>query len=378
VHLAIPKQTAFLRDDQKASASVLVSLHPGRSLDQAQVAGIVNLVAFSVPQLNRKNVSVIDQEGKLISQQRDPVARCRTGCGADQVRARDRERLQQAHRGHPGADRRQRAMFARKWPPTSIFANRPGRRNLQAESDPGDRDPQPADLGSPAAARRRPPAFPGALSNQPPAPATAPLVQPPAGRGHCRGGDNRISAATRRSTTRSTRPSATPRARPERCAACRWPWWSITARKPKDQGRRQGPGTAFRKRPEADQRTGARGHGLQQGARRHPERRQCALHAGGKGSRAGRADLASPTLISTVLEGAGRYLLIADRGLLALDPRVKPVLRSFAEAAGRAPDRNEFEAAPLKRPRHPHQHSYEKSWPRRARRQRRIPRPSPP
>lgn len=72
VHLAIPKQSAFLRDDQKPTASVLVSLYPGRRLEPAQVVGIVNLVASSVPQLVPKNVSVIDHEGGLVSQQRDP------------------------------------------------------------------------------------------------------------------------------------------------------------------------------------------------------------------------------------------------------------------------------------------------------------------
>lgn len=72
VHLAIPKQSAFLRDDQKPTASVLVSLYPGRRLEPAQVVGIVNLVASSVPQLVPKNVSVIDHEGGLVSQQIDP------------------------------------------------------------------------------------------------------------------------------------------------------------------------------------------------------------------------------------------------------------------------------------------------------------------
>lgn len=73
VHLGIPKQTAFLRDEQKTSASVLVSLYPGRTLESSQVAGIVNLVASSVPQLNPLNVTVIDQEGRLISQSQDSL-----------------------------------------------------------------------------------------------------------------------------------------------------------------------------------------------------------------------------------------------------------------------------------------------------------------
>ena len=68
VHLALPQQTAFLREQQKPSASVLLSLYPGGSLDRAQIAGIVHLVASSVPELNTRAVSVVDQTGTLLSQ----------------------------------------------------------------------------------------------------------------------------------------------------------------------------------------------------------------------------------------------------------------------------------------------------------------------
>lgn len=71
VHLAIPKPSVFVRDNQTPTASVLLALHPGRTLDRAQVAGIVHLVASSVPQLAPENVNVIDQSGALLSQKRD-------------------------------------------------------------------------------------------------------------------------------------------------------------------------------------------------------------------------------------------------------------------------------------------------------------------
>src|SRR5664279_1368383 len=67
VHLALPNQNGFFREQQKPSASVLVSLHPGRTLDRAQVAGIVHLVSSSVPELNPKAVSVLDQSGALLT-----------------------------------------------------------------------------------------------------------------------------------------------------------------------------------------------------------------------------------------------------------------------------------------------------------------------
>ena len=74
VHLALPNQNGFFREQQKPSASVLVSLHPGRILDRAQLAGIVHLVASSVPELEPSAGSVLDDTGKLLSQSPDSAA----------------------------------------------------------------------------------------------------------------------------------------------------------------------------------------------------------------------------------------------------------------------------------------------------------------
>lgn len=67
VHLAIPRASSFLRESQKPTASVLLNLHHGRSLERSQVAGIVHLVASSVPELAPRGVSVVDQNGTLLS-----------------------------------------------------------------------------------------------------------------------------------------------------------------------------------------------------------------------------------------------------------------------------------------------------------------------
>ena len=67
VHLALPAANGFFREQQKPSASVLLSMHPGRLLERSQIAGIVHLVASSVPELAIKQVSVIDQTGALLS-----------------------------------------------------------------------------------------------------------------------------------------------------------------------------------------------------------------------------------------------------------------------------------------------------------------------
>jgi len=67
VHLALPNQNGFFRDQQKASASVVVGMNAGRSLDRGQLAGIIHLVSSSVPEMDPKAVSVLDDTGKLLS-----------------------------------------------------------------------------------------------------------------------------------------------------------------------------------------------------------------------------------------------------------------------------------------------------------------------
>ncbi|MDQ5942303.1 MAG: flagellar M-ring protein FliF, partial [Pseudomonadota bacterium] len=71
VHLAIPNQNGFFRDQQKPSASVLLTLYPGQTLDRGQVAGIVHLVSASVPEMSPRAVSVLDQTGALLSESGD-------------------------------------------------------------------------------------------------------------------------------------------------------------------------------------------------------------------------------------------------------------------------------------------------------------------
>lgn len=67
IHLAIPKASVFVRDQQKPTASVLLNLRAGRNLDVQQVGAIVHLVASSVPDLPAANVTVVDQNGNLLS-----------------------------------------------------------------------------------------------------------------------------------------------------------------------------------------------------------------------------------------------------------------------------------------------------------------------
>ena len=176
VHLAIPKQSAFLRDDQKTSASVLVSLHPGRTLEPIQVAGIINLGASSVPQLSTNNVSVIDQEGKLISQQRDPSRDA--GLDATQlkfvreVEADYAKRIEAILTPVVGPNNvRAQVAADLDFSQTDQVAES-YKPNPTAETAIRSQQTAEAGSGSPPAA-----GIPGALSNQPPVPATAPLTQ---------------------------------------------------------------------------------------------------------------------------------------------------------------------------------------------------------
>jgi len=67
VHLALPQLNGFFREQQKPSASVVLTLHPGRTLDRSQIAGIVRVVSGSVPELAARAVSVVDSTGALLS-----------------------------------------------------------------------------------------------------------------------------------------------------------------------------------------------------------------------------------------------------------------------------------------------------------------------
>jgi len=67
VHLAVPRESVFVRDNRNPSASVFVDVPSSRRLSEGQVTSIVNLVAGSVPQMQRGDVTVVDQRGNLLS-----------------------------------------------------------------------------------------------------------------------------------------------------------------------------------------------------------------------------------------------------------------------------------------------------------------------
>ncbi len=71
VHLAIPRQSAFVRNRRPPSASVVLNMYPGRNMTSGQVQAIIHLVASGIPNLESNQVTVIDQKGRLLSSQDD-------------------------------------------------------------------------------------------------------------------------------------------------------------------------------------------------------------------------------------------------------------------------------------------------------------------
>ena len=170
VHLAIPKSSVFVRDERKPTASVLVEMYPNRTLDAGQVAAIVNLVATSVPELNKSNVSVVDQKGTLLSAQLEDNALTMAGKQYDYSRRMESMLTQRVHnilQPVVGNDRFKAEVSA----DLDFSAVESTSEQFNPE--------QPALRSEQSTTEQRssgsgPSGVPGALSNQPPGPATAP------------------------------------------------------------------------------------------------------------------------------------------------------------------------------------------------------------
>jgi len=170
VHLAIPKSSVFVRDERKPSASVLVELYSGRSLEPGQVMAIVNLVATSVPELNKSQVTVVDQKGNLLSDQAENSALTMAGKQFDYSRRLEGMLTQRVHnilQPVLGNDRYKAEVSAdvdfSAVESTSEQFN-PDQPALRSEQS----------VNEQRSSSNGPQGVPGALSNQPPAPASAP------------------------------------------------------------------------------------------------------------------------------------------------------------------------------------------------------------
>ena len=177
VHLALPNQNGFFREQQKPTASVLLTLHPGRTLERNQIAGIVHLVASSVPELNPAAVSVVDDTGKLLSNNSNEPG---SGADAQQLQYTQQIEAQYARRildmlepvvGRQNVKAQVTADVDFSQTEATSEEHKP---NLAAEAS-AVRSQQTVESTGAAAAAAAPSGVPGATSNQPPGPSSAPV-----------------------------------------------------------------------------------------------------------------------------------------------------------------------------------------------------------
>jgi len=86
VHLVLPRRDLFARENQEASASIVLKLRGGERLGKGQVAAIRNLVASAVPTLKPTRVSVVDGAGTLLARGDGEEANAASGLGAEELR----------------------------------------------------------------------------------------------------------------------------------------------------------------------------------------------------------------------------------------------------------------------------------------------------
>lgn len=196
VHLAIPKESVFVKDRPKPSASVMLSLFSGRTLDSGSVQSIVNYVASSVPNLEASRVTVIDQNARLLnsgSMSAEEVVH-RREFEAERLREDDyAQRVQQILEPLVGHGRYTVQVdvdmdFTQNEQTQQLYNPDPVVRSESTSESPGG-------AGGPSG-------VPGALTNQPPQDATVPEVAPQT-KENGQPGTTGLAGALRREATRN-------------------------------------------------------------------------------------------------------------------------------------------------------------------------------
>lgn len=174
VHLALPERSAFVRDQRKAAASVLLEVQPGRVVEEGQVRAIGNLVASSVPGLELAAVTIVDQHGKLLSDFTEDVEAAAANRQLEYTARLEDQLVQRVHRildpivgnGHYKAEVTADVDFTAVERADEIY--NPDLPALRSEQRLDEQR-----TGGAAGA-----GIPGALSNQPPVGGVAPEVVP--------------------------------------------------------------------------------------------------------------------------------------------------------------------------------------------------------
>ncbi|HEX7916359.1 flagellar basal-body MS-ring/collar protein FliF, partial [Rudaea sp.] len=176
VHLAIPKPSVFVRDKEAPSASVLVNLFPGRALDEGQVLAITHMVSSAVPEMPVKGVTILDQDGNLLTQPS-------TGSGLDASQLKYRQQIERNTQQR--IDAILAPLFGGGNAHSQVSADIDFSRSEQTSENFGPNgNPQQAAIRSQQSStasemsQAGASGVPGALSNQPPQPASAPVNAP--------------------------------------------------------------------------------------------------------------------------------------------------------------------------------------------------------
>jgi flagellar M-ring protein FliF len=187
VNLAEPRQSVFVSDNRTASASVFVQLKQGSTLEPEQVQAIVNLVASSVPNLSAGQVTVVDQQGRLLS-----------APNGHDAYAMDEREYDMVHRMETDYARRIEALLTPMVGPGLVHAQVVAELNLGVSEQakelytPNSQIVRSEQLSEQNAGGAGTGGVPGSLSNEPPAPGT---LTPPAGAAPATAGQNGAAAA---------------------------------------------------------------------------------------------------------------------------------------------------------------------------------------
>ncbi len=174
VHLAIPKPSAFTRQREVASASVVLDLRSGTTLERNQIEAIVHLVASSIPDLTPERVTVVDQSGRMLTVSNPDSQDALSAAQFDQVRRQEtsfNERIRELLEPLTGPGRVNAEVavdldFSISEEARETFVNDPAKvRNEQVSQNTVTKNGGPEGI-------------PGAASNTPPGPVAAATTNP--------------------------------------------------------------------------------------------------------------------------------------------------------------------------------------------------------
>ena len=174
VHLALPKASLFIKDQKPPSASVTLSLIGGRTLDEGQINAVTHLIASAVPGMTADRVTLVDQNGHLLTQSGAGAAQASQLSYTSKVEEDYQQRIQAILAPIVGS----KNVHAQVTASIDFSSNEQTAERYQPNDAPDkksirSRQSNSSEQGGQAAVG----GVPGALSNQPPTPASAPLTQ---------------------------------------------------------------------------------------------------------------------------------------------------------------------------------------------------------